>query len=163
MVQRANGRSCFVVSAFLWAVFVACQVLQTASRSECPARGSPESVCGGGWPVVQQASCSRSQPAYGLHGPPKAASTRHPGGPCKGCDDCCTATTGVAVGLVQMFRQDRITGRVQTVCSEAAVTIYFTPIFVPMPARKKRSPRERNDPRANALRTDLVRTLRTST
>lgn len=124
MYQRATGSGCFTISVFLWAIFLTSQALTTSSNSMM---NTPDSY---------NRSVSILGSVAGLFGLVSSIAytyflctarrivrerDRIPQGLCGRCDDCCTSYWCGCCSLVQMFRQENITGDKYRVCTEEAV------------------------------------------
>ena len=124
--HRATGSGCFLISVFLWALFIITQILQgTVSSLDATADPDDSMVAVG---IVGSIA--------GFLGLISAVATTYfvctsrrimrerdqiPTGWCGGCDDCCVGWWCGCCALIQMFRQDSITGQKYRLCAEEAV------------------------------------------
>ena len=141
--QRATRRanSCFWISALAWSMFVATQILnsvanahaQLAVRTECAWFGCVEYT---DWDRVATASVAGGVAgSVGLVGTALTtyfvctsrrlvrARDRISTGACGGCEDCCVSYWCGCCSLIQLLRQDGITGNSYRACSSTAVAV----------------------------------------
>lgn len=126
MYQRTTGGGCLAVSVVLWLLFVASQSL-TATSNGIMILGttgpytSAVSIVGGVAGLLGLLSTVAS--TYLICTARRAVRERDiiPEGMCGTCDDCCTAYWCGCCSLVQMLRQEQITGGEYKVCTPDAV------------------------------------------
>lgn len=129
MYQRTTGNGCFAVSLFLWVVFVISQVLTTTSNSimrsttadSYTTNVSIVSIVGSVAGLLGLISTIAS--TYFICTARQAVRARDeiPEGVCGTCDDCCAAYWCGCCSLIQMFRQEKITGNEYRVCTRDAI------------------------------------------
>ena len=124
--QRTTGSGCFTISVFLWAIFVTSQVLTTTSISIMNSTtgdsyNTAVSIIGGVVGLFGLASSIAY--TYFICTARRIVRERDkiPQGLCGACDDCCTSYWCGCCSLVQMFRQEKITGNEYKVCTQEAV------------------------------------------
>lgn len=124
--QRATGSGCFWISVALWALFILAQSMNSTAtdlNADVGANGNMVSIS-----VVRGLA--------GLFGLISTIATTYfvctsrrmmrerdaiPAGWCGGCDDCCVGWWCSCCALIQMFRQDSITGNKYRLCTGEAV------------------------------------------
>ena len=130
MFQRTTGYGCLGVSVLLWSLFLISQVLGQTSNALAQAYSREEDN--------EDLMVSYSVVA-GLSGMAALATSiagtffvcvsrrrirqrdRIPEGCCGGCEDCCVAYWCGCCSLIQMLRQESITGGLYHACSPTAV------------------------------------------
>lgn len=130
--QRATGSGCFAVSIFLWGLFILSQVMNSTSNGLNASAYADEKAN----VDEEMVSVSIVGGLAGFFGLISSIATTYfvctsrrimrerdeiPDGCCGGCDDCCTGWWCSCCALIQMFRQDSITGNRYRACAEEAV------------------------------------------
>ena len=122
--QRATGSGCFWVSILLWGLFILTQFMNSTSSSlnaNIDVNDDTVSIVGGLAALFGLISTIAT--TYFVCTSRRIMRDRDeiPAGSCGGCDDCCVGWWCSCCALIQMFRQDSITGNRYRMCTEDAV------------------------------------------
>lgn len=124
--QRATGSGCFWISIVLWALFILTQSMNSTANSLNANVDTNDNVVG--MSVVRGLAgllglISTIATTYFVCTSRRIMRERDaiPTGWCGSCSDCCIGWWCSCCALIQMFRQDSITGKEYRLCAKEAV------------------------------------------